>query len=173
MHPILRRKGETMGRPQATDEKRFENFLEKVRKTKSCWIWTGTKSSTGYGMFFNGDKCVKAHRYSYEKQNHVPLKKDQLILHSCNNRLCVNPGHLRIGTHKENVQDAIKAMTFPVCQKNSHAKLTPMQVRQIRRLYVPWKFGCLKLSRMFNVSKRNITRIVSGESWRHSNYVAA
>lgn len=159
-----------MGRPRLTDQQRINGFLSRIKKTDYCWNWEGTLNWLGYGMAWNGEKWEKAHRYSFKLfKQEIPVNK--LVLHSCNNKKCVNPNHLRIGTHKDNFNDSLKAGTAAVCQNNSQAKLTKEQVLKIKEMYVPWKFGCLKLARMFNVSRRNITRIVSGEAWRYVNYV--
>lgn len=83
-----------------------ERFFKFVRKTDSCWFWVGQKSEFGYGQFWNNGK-VSAHRFSYQlHKGEIP--KGLCILHDCgdkDNRDCVNPEHLRIGTQKENAVD--------------------------------------------------------------------
>lgn len=86
-----------------------ERFWAKVQKTDGCWLWTaGTRS--GYGTLRSGGKrgpMIQAHRLSWELAN-GPMPQGAHILHSCDNKLCVNPAHLRPGTQADNTQDAIE-----------------------------------------------------------------
>lgn len=78
-----------------------ERFWSKVEKTDGCWNWIAGQLATGYGSF-DGNK--KAHRVSYEM--HKGKIPDGLFVdHMCHNRLCVNPKHLRVVTHKQNVEN--------------------------------------------------------------------
>jgi transcriptional regulator with XRE-family HTH domain len=86
-----------------------DRFWAKVdRSTGDCWTWTAVKNNKGYGMFRLGSASlgkVLAHRFSYElAKGKIP--KGAFILHSCDNGLCVNPSHLRVGNHAENMRDA-------------------------------------------------------------------
>jgi len=73
-----------------------------------CWEWKGCRNELGYGTLWDDGRMKKAHRVSYEVYvGAIPDGKK--VLHSCHNRWCVNPGHLRTGTQKENVRDMIEA----------------------------------------------------------------
>lgn len=78
-----------------------ERFWSKVEKTDGCWNWVAGRLATGYGSF---DGNLKSHRVSYEMAN-GPIPDGMMIDHICHNRLCVNPGHLRLATAKENVEN--------------------------------------------------------------------
>jgi len=80
----------------------MQSFWEQVNKTPSCWVWTGKVSSNGYGYF---QSFKKVHRLSYElHKGEIP--KGKVIKHSCDNKLCVNPEHLELGTYSENLKEA-------------------------------------------------------------------
>jgi hypothetical protein len=85
-----------------------ERFFSKVRKTDTCWIWTGRKSGKNdYGGFNSGNKHYRTHRYSYELY-FGPIPVGLEVLHKCDTPLCVNPEHLFLGTQKDNINDAKK-----------------------------------------------------------------
>jgi hypothetical protein len=83
----------------------IERLLEKTIKTESCWNWTGaTWGNNGYGCLrFNG-KTQSTHRISYVLYNGNILE-GMVVMHTCDNPICVNPDHLKLGTQLENIQD--------------------------------------------------------------------
>lgn len=81
-------------------------FWSKVHKTDTCWNWTGyvrPKGSFMAGYGFEGSQ--PAHRVSWEIE-HGRAEKGMVVMHLCNNKLCVNPKHLKLGTHLENLEQA-------------------------------------------------------------------
>lgn len=85
----------------------FKRFLRgyKTNEKSGCWTWTGSKYRNGYGWLKVFGKVVSAHRYSYELHK-GPIPDGLHILHSCDVKDCVNPDHLRPGTHAENMLEA-------------------------------------------------------------------
>lgn len=78
-----------------------ERFWEKVAKTETCWLWTGTVKSNSYGCFWHKGKNRHAHRWAYELLvGKIPPKMQ--IDHLCRNRACVNPKHMEVVTNREN-----------------------------------------------------------------------
>jgi hypothetical protein len=85
--------------------KTFNNFLSKIEKTDTCWLWTGAQIPKGYGMFWYGGKLGYAHRYSYLVYKGI-IPKELHVCHTCDNPSCVNPEHLWLGTNLDNRLDS-------------------------------------------------------------------
>ncbi len=83
-------------------------FWDKVDKSGKCWIWRGSKLKTGYGRFHFAGKTITAHRISWMLA-HGSIEEGMHVLHKCDNPPCVNPDHLYIGTHTQNMQDKKRA----------------------------------------------------------------
>ena len=81
-------------------------FTSKIdrRSNDECWNWPKPKGKDGYGFFRIGSKVFVAHRVSWELFN-GPIPEGRLILHKCDNKWCVNPRHLYLGTHSDNMKD--------------------------------------------------------------------
>lgn len=92
-----------------------DRFWEKVVKTASCWLWTGSAGGFGYGQLHSGTKynrkLLRTHRLSWEIHN-GKVPDGLCVLHKCDNPKCVNPDHLFLGTHKDNAQDCMKKGRF-------------------------------------------------------------
>lgn len=83
-----------------TNQTLEQRFWSKVDKSGDCWLWLGPLTD-GYGMFYKGSRMHGAHRISYEMA-HGRIPADMQIDHICRTRACVNPGHLRLATIKQN-----------------------------------------------------------------------
>lgn len=146
----------------------LDRFLNKIEKTETCWNWIAHFYANGYGDFriYKNRKTTSnsAHRIAWMLFR-GPIPEGMYVLHTCDNRKCVNPEHLYLGTQKENMQDMIKKGRHSHgCLRGTEsprAKLTQEQVDQIRKLYATdTTLSFRKLGKMFGVSKHCISRIV-------------
>ena len=102
----------------------FARFMSHV-EVGECWLWTLSLNHNGYGQFHLRGKPKVAHRIMLERVLGRTLGEGMFALHSCGNRHCCRPEHLREGTHQENMDDRTR-------DGNTHHLLTEDQVRAIR-----------------------------------------
>ena len=145
----------------------MKRFWDKVNKTSDCWNWTAYTDKNGYGRFsvVNG-KPQKAHRVSYEMHN-GPIPENLFVLHSCKqNRACVNPSHLRLGTQKENMQDRKKDGTGINLRGENHpnTSLCETDVKFIR-LWLKEGYTQRMIAKAFDISQVTIKNINKGITW--------
>ena len=146
------------------DAKNIARFLSKVEKTDGCWFWMAGLNRTGYGQFAAAGKNIRAHRYSYEFHKGL-IPKDMLVMHSCDQRNCVNPDHLALGTDADNVHDAMQKNRHQKGESNGKCKLKESQVLEILSGDEPTDFFVEK----FNISKEQVCKIRAGKQWKHLN----
>lgn len=97
-----------------------DRFLALVEEQDGCWPWLGHKDVEGYGRITVNGKRLGAARLSYERFV-GPIPKGLHVLHSCDNPGCVNPDHLRIGTHADNMRDIRERRRNPGARR-THCK---------------------------------------------------
>ncbi len=142
-----------------------------VDSDTGCWNWRGVLRG-GYGRMVTGSrsdgsrKSESAHRYSYRSLvGQIPPEME--VCHHCDNRRCVNPLHLFVGTHKENTNDRDskgrnRTLRGP---ENKNATLTWEQVDEIRKSFRPRVVTRKMLAKRFGVSEDVIKKIVSYRSY--------
>ena len=153
-----------------------ENFWSRVKKTDAgCWEWQGSRNSTGYGTVAWGRVVYTAHRVAAWLSGLVdspraPRSKEDhgFVLHRCDNRLCCNPAHFFIGNYSANQRDAYRKGRRAPIKGHNHAnsKLTPDQVREIRRVYASDVASQDTLAGRYGVSQRAISLVVRRETYK-------
>lgn len=152
-----------------------DRFWSNVTIGDGCWEWTGALTRGGYGRFRGSRHQYArtdwfAHRYGWV-QWFGEIPRGLLVCHKCDNRKCVRPSHLFLGTYKDNTQDMmakgrlVVGRRYPGSQ-HCRAKLNEAQVVEIRRRRAAGESG-VALGREYGVAPTQIYYIMKGKTWKH------
>lgn len=145
-----------------------------------CFLWTAARDRDGYGVFWDGEFNRKAHRYAYSIAFGT-IPDGALVCHRCDTPECVNPEHLWVGTHADNLKDRdqkgrtasgdingarAQPETRPRGWRHPASKLTDGQVKEIRRRCADGE-SQTAVARDFGVRSTNVNAIVLRKAWRH------
>jgi hypothetical protein len=140
------------------------SFDEQYIKDEAtgCWNWRRSVNKRfGYGQMWDGKRYMRAHRFSWERSR-GPIPDALSVLHRCDNRRCVNPDHLFLGTHAVNTQD----MMSKGRGKNGTTKIRAEDVAKIREMYVDAPQALIATT--FGISQTQVSRIVNRKRWANA-----
>jgi len=143
----------------------MKRFFEKLTPGPGCWEWQAGYRSSGYGGFHTGGKERLAHRVMWEMA-FGDIPEGMVIMHSCDNRRCVNPEHLSLGSHAENMKDMVDKGRSAKGEKSWTAKLTEADVCVIRRRKSLGE-SVFELAKEYGVHRSTVYRLCSGDTWSH------
>jgi hypothetical protein len=143
---------------------RYTAFLRRVDtkgfNQNECWPWIGAGKGNGYGNVNLGGRTVPTHRYSYELFI-GPIPEGMDVCHTCDNRWCVNPDHLFVGTRRENMEDC-KSKGRAAGGNRKH--LTEARIQEIRRRLLAGH-SPRKISTQMDVNYGTVRAIKEGRSY--------
>lgn len=158
-----------------------DRFWEKVERTADCWIWRAARDSRGYGNFFMQRTYWKANRVSWFLA-HGPIPDGMMVCHTCDNRACVRPDHLFLGSAAVNSADMVTKGRSAAGDRQglrkhpgtaSHgegrwsAKLTVVQVIAMRTDYAAGGVSQQRLAEQYGVGQGQVNRILTRKRWTH------
>ena len=142
----------------------ISSFMRRVKVSdKGCWIWQGAYGDRGYGKVYTPERGnYRAHRFMWEKVlGNTPV---ELLRHTCDVRLCVNPLHLLPGTLQENSQDMVDRARFRHGENHPNSTLSDKEIQHVLDLYFYWDMTQDEISKAFNVSDATVSRLVTGNT---------
>jgi len=144
----------------------IERFEEKVELIpfSTCHWWNASIDKWGYGRIGVGGRNALAHRAIYEFL-YGEVSKELVICHSCDNPSCVNPDHLFVGTHADNVKDRNTKHRQAIGERVGSSRLSESQVIEIREL--KGTYSNVKIAEIYDVAPNTINAIISRRTWNH------
>ena len=144
-----------------------ERLFTKTKPTLTgCLQYTGKVTKDGYGVIKIAGKSISTHRASYQSV-YGSIPAGLSVCHRCDNPLCVNPFHLFVATHNENMADMRRKGRSLTGEKHPKVKLQTWQVLEIRDRYTSGGISQSKLAEEYGVGKTQLWRIVHNLKWIH------
>lgn len=141
------------------------NFWNRVVKTDRCWNWIGAKTKAGYGTYSKNKIQYYTHRYvllllGYDLE-------EKVVLHTCDNPICCNPDHLKIGTHADNVADKVRKKRHKFGSDCNLA--TVLDEDKVRLIKQDFKAGLSNknIALKYNIDPTLVSKIKNNHTWSH------
>jgi len=151
-----------MARPPNTEAV----LWSRVEPSGDCLVWAGPLNRYGYGIIPWNRKLRTVHRLVMEILV-GPLSDDTAVCHHCDNRKCLRPDHLFLGSVAENSRDCVKKQRHAFGERNrGGTKLTDQQVRAMRAEHAAG-IGSRKLAKRYGTSVTSAWRVITNQSWKH------
>lgn len=142
---------------------RFMLYVEK--QDEGCWIWNGSFAGDRYGWFWDGSENIGAHRFSMREFNGVDVNGFQ-VRHTCDNPRCVNPSHLLLGSHQDNMDDKTDRKRQTRGREVNTAKITETQAIEITQSTKPAK----AIAEEYGLHWSTVYRIRNGIYWKSAKH---
>lgn len=139
-------------------------MISRTQPSGDCLMWQGSKSEKGYGIVTVSGRRVKAHRLALQLSG-VRVQSSDVVRHTCDRPGCINPAHLLVGTHSENIRDRDERGRTAKGERIHTAKLTADQVYAIRSAVAMGECKA-SVARRYGVSRTQIYRIAAGVTWK-------
>lgn len=155
--------------PAKLTPEKFWSMCEK--RENSCWEWTRCLHKDGYGQLSYHRKFWLAHRLAWHLAR-GPIPKGICVCHKCDNPKCINPDHLFIGSHAENMSDMKnkgRRKNINSGELNGRAKISASDAAEIRNKYQSGKTRQVDLAAEYGIAQTVISLIVRGKIWKQEN----
>lgn len=149
------------------DVARFWKKVDRSPHPKGCWLWTAYRNKDGYGMIkWGGRRVESGHRISYLLAN-GEFSDELFVLHKCDNPRCVNPEHLFLGTHQDNVDDRDNKNRQSAGENRPLHKITNEQAEEIRERCKNGAWGIqTKIGIEYGLSSGTVSLIARGKRYK-------
>lgn len=150
---------------------KLRTFSEQIERyaipepNTGCWLWMGVLDRGGYAKVSASHRTERASRMSWEVAN-GPIPDGLFACHRCDNRACVNPDHLFLGTHRDNMRDMASKGRSARGERNVGAKLCEKDISEIHEMF---RAGATTsdVAKRFGVRQESANKIARGVTWSH------
>lgn len=147
-----------------------ERLAAYTKRSNKCLLWTGALNdkdrTKGYGVMNVRGRMRFVHQLAYEL-TYGTISSGKVVRHTCDNRLCCEPTHLILGTHKDNTQDMVLRGRSAKGEDHGRAKITEQDALDIRTKFNTGNYTKKALSDQYGITVTAIRAIVTGKTWKH------
>lgn len=144
----------------------YERFGSKVcvNEETGCWEWQGHLEAAGYGIIRVDGRPTKAHRLAWMLGNNKPIPEGKHVCHTCDNRSCVNPAHLFVGSHQDNMGDRAQKTKK---RKGKTRELNTLRKAEILEIRAASNRGLsfLEIAQKYKITPSEVHVIVERDDW--------